>query len=73
MGGEPREERRVLEAGLAPDMDHRQLTRAQEPGKGVRAALPQKSILRLIYYSFNALKFTILISILTFEAKPCPG
>ena len=37
------------------------------------AALPQKSGLRLIYRRFNALKQTILVSFLTFEAKPVSG
>ena len=38
--------------------------------EGSDTALPQKAVLRLIYCRFNALKFTIVSSILTFEAKP---
>jgi hypothetical protein len=37
MGREPGEEHGVGNAGLTPDMHHRQLAGAQEPSKGVRA------------------------------------
>jgi hypothetical protein len=37
LGGEPGEQDGVGDAGLAPDMDDRELARTEEPGKGVRA------------------------------------
>jgi hypothetical protein len=37
MCGEPREQGGVCNAGLAPDMHHWQLTRAEDPGKRLRA------------------------------------
>jgi hypothetical protein len=36
-------------------------------------ALPKKSVLRLICYRFHALNISILLSILSFWAKPPPG
>ena len=38
-----------------------------------KGALPQKSVLLLIYPRFSALNLTMLSSILTFEAKPAKG
>jgi hypothetical protein len=37
LGGQPGEQGGIGDAGLAPDMHHRQLARAQQPGKGLRA------------------------------------
>ena len=37
MCGEPREQCGVCNAGLAPDMHHRQLARTEDPGKRLRA------------------------------------
>jgi hypothetical protein len=43
MYGEPGEQGGVCDAGLAPDMHHRQLARAEDPGKRLRAD-PQPSL-----------------------------
>jgi hypothetical protein len=37
VGGKPHEEYGVLNAGLAPEVHDRELARAQEPAKGLRA------------------------------------
>ena len=37
LGGQPGEQRPVFDARLAPEVHDRELARAQEPGKGLRA------------------------------------
>jgi hypothetical protein len=37
LGGQPGEQRRVFDAGLAPEVHDRELARAQQPGKRLRA------------------------------------